>query len=165
MDDTSEVDPADIAPDRGVGFLLGRVGHVMTLDFDREMARFGIRNLHLGVMSAVRSFGPLTQQRLSEYLGADRATTAALVDDLEAQGLAARRAVPGDKRARAVELTDKGRRLHSRADAAAQEHERRVFAVLTDVERAHLGRAMLKLAPRPKMFVPPEPTKLRPTRE
>ncbi len=127
----------------------------MTLNFDREMARFGIRNLHLGLMSAVRSFGPLTQQRISEYLGADRATTAALVDDLEAKGLAVRRPVPGDRRARAIELTEKGRRLHSRADAAARDHERRAFSALTDVERAQLRRAMLKLAPTPKMFVPP----------
>ncbi|WP_140690386.1 MarR family winged helix-turn-helix transcriptional regulator [Mycolicibacterium hodleri] len=136
--------------------MIGRVGHVMAMAFDREMDKFGIRTLHLGLMSAVRSFGPLSQQRLAEYLGADRATVAALIDDLEAKDLAIRRPVLGDRRARAVSLTDEGLRLHSRADAAAREHERRVFSKLTEAERTQLRTMMLKLRPLPKMFLPPE---------
>lgn len=41
------------------------------------------------------------------------ATVAALIDDLEAEGLAVRRPVRGDRRLRAVVLTDKGRQLHN----------------------------------------------------
>lgn len=138
--------------------MLGRIGHVMALAFDREMNKFGIRTLHLGLMSAVRSFGPLSQQRIADYLGADRATVAALVDDLEAKGLAVRRPVLGDRRLRAVALTDKGIRLHNRADAAARKHEIQVFSALSDRERAQLHSVMLKLVPLPKMFVAPEPS-------
>ncbi len=60
------------------------------------------------------------------------------------------------ERARAVSLTDEGLRLHSRADAAAREHERRVFSKLTEAERTQLRTMMLKLRPLPKMFLPPE---------
>ncbi|TPG33554.1 hypothetical protein EAH80_14820 [Mycobacterium hodleri] len=47
--------------------MLGRIGHVMASALDREMNKFGIRTLHLGLMSAVRSFGPLSQQRIAEF--------------------------------------------------------------------------------------------------
>ncbi len=81
-----------------------------------------------------------------------------MVDDLEAKGLAVRRPVRGDRRLRAVTLTDKGKRLHNRADAAARKHEIQAFSALSDRERAQLRAVMLKLVPLPTMFVPPAPS-------
>ncbi len=144
------------APVLGLGFVLGRVAHVLALRFDRELEPFGVRASHLCLLKAVRAFGPLPQQRLAEFLGVDRATVAALVDDLEARGLAERHPTQGDRRAKAVRLTNAGRQLHERADAAAWDQERRTFAALDVAERDQLRQLLLRLAPDPAMLVPPE---------
>lgn len=148
-------DPAH-GPELGVGFVLGRVAHVLSLRFDRELEPFGVRALHLCLLKAVRAYGPLPQQRLAEFLGADRATVAALVDDLEALGLAERHPVQGDRRTKEVKLTEAGFRLHERAGAAAGDQERRAFAALNVAERDQLRQLLLRLAPDPAMLVPPE---------
>ena len=151
----SAEDEAAEAPQLGVGFVLGRVGHAMALRFDRDLAPFGLRASHLGLMSAVRAFGPLPQQRLADFLGADRATINALVDELEARALVERRAAPEDRRTKTVSLTDDGRQLHTRADAAARAHERTAFAMLEEAEREELRRLLLKIASGSAILVAP----------
>jgi DNA-binding MarR family transcriptional regulator len=76
----------------------------------------------------------------------DRSTMVALLDDLEARGLAERRAHAEDRRKRAVHLTAEGeevlRRLQGEARRAAEE----IFAPLDAGERATLHALLRKLA-------------------
>jgi DNA-binding MarR family transcriptional regulator len=59
---------------------------------------------------------PLSMGELATALGIDRPNATVLVDDLEAQGLARRRAHPTDRRAKVVEATRRGKALARRAD-------------------------------------------------
>ena len=80
-----------------------------------------------------------------------------ITDQLVAEGLVERRAIPGDRRAQAVRLTAKGRRTF---DAMAAEHERWIVDLLgglhaSDRDRLHalLGRLKTTIRardPRPR---------------
>jgi DNA-binding MarR family transcriptional regulator len=78
------------------------------------------------------------QQELSSAMGVDPSTIVALVDELEAGGLAKRRPSPRDRRAREVAITPKGRRALERARRMAIDVEDEVLGGLTAGERREL---------------------------
>ncbi len=59
--------------------------------------------------------GPTVQRDLAAETGSDKAGIMRIVDDLESKGLAVRKPVPGDRRARAVEITPRGIELFDAA--------------------------------------------------
>jgi DNA-binding MarR family transcriptional regulator len=109
-------------------------------------ALFGLLNL-----LAVRD-GAI-QQELGAAMGVDPSTMVSLVDELERAGLAERRPHPADRRARAVTITPKGRRLLKRGRAMAGDVEDEVLRGLTESER----RELLRLMRRALEAAPPQP--------
>lgn len=61
-----------------------------------------------------------------------------VVDDLERKGLAVRKAVPGDRRVRAVEITRKGLELFDSAHVIAEPLAERLVSVMGPGEVKHL---------------------------
>jgi DNA-binding MarR family transcriptional regulator len=73
-----------------------------------------------------------------------------IVDDLEARDLAVRRAVPGDRRLRAVELTDRGRGVFHAAEQSARQTSEALLAHLDPHERSALHTLLARfVAPGP----------------
>ena len=74
--------------------------------------------LSFGRIRAVRRVArrPMSMRELADALGIDPPNATAVVDDLEALGLATRRPHPDDRRARLVEATAEGRKVARRAD-------------------------------------------------
>jgi DNA-binding MarR family transcriptional regulator len=70
----------------------------------------------------------------------------AVIDDLQARGLAERRPDPDDRRARAIYLTADGRRKLQRIGKLAAQLQRELFGGLTDQELSTLHGLLLKLA-------------------
>jgi DNA-binding MarR family transcriptional regulator len=68
------------------------------------------------------------------------------VDELEELGIAERRANPADRRARAVHLTAKGRRLVTKVAEAGMAHDAEFTGALTRAERAELVALLSKLS-------------------
>lgn len=106
--------------------------------------RFGLSRGRLGVLlwlerSAAAGLRPA---ELAERLRITRAATTALLDGLEADGLVARRADPGDRRARRVVLTRAGR---ARARAIAPAHAARLAAVARALDPAERGQLLALL--------------------
>jgi MarR family transcriptional regulator, lower aerobic nicotinate degradation pathway regulator len=60
---------------------------------------------HFAVLLVLINRGPTEQRDLVEATGSDKAGIMRVVDDLERNGLAVRKSVPGDRRVRAVEIT------------------------------------------------------------
>ena len=102
------------------------------------------------VMSLARS-GPKSQAKLGDWLGFDRTTMVALVDQLEAAGYAVREKDPDDRRAYLVGLTDEGRALLPKLKVRAKAAEQRTLEPLTPDEREVFRELLAKLvtAPRP----------------
>jgi MarR family transcriptional regulator, transcriptional regulator for hemolysin len=78
------------------------------------------------------------QQELGSALGIDRSTMVSLIDQLESAELARRRPSVTDRRARAIAITPKGRRVLQRARGLISEVEDQVLAGLTAEERDKL---------------------------
>ncbi|MFF5290638.1 MarR family winged helix-turn-helix transcriptional regulator [Paractinoplanes globisporus] len=92
-----------------IGQLLAGAHKRAARAFARSLEPLGIDGRLFGVLNTLGRLGPATQARLVAELDGDKSTMMRTVDELEAMGLAVRQAVPGDRRARAVALTDEGR--------------------------------------------------------
>jgi DNA-binding MarR family transcriptional regulator len=93
------------------------------------------------------------QQELGSAMGVDPSTMVSLIDELEGAGLAKRRPHPTDRRARAVTITAKGRRLLERGRGMAAQVEDEVLRGLNGAER----RELLKLLRRALETAPSQP--------
>jgi DNA-binding MarR family transcriptional regulator len=81
--------------------------------------------------------------------GIDRTTVVAIVDDLEAAGLALRRPSATDRRARVVEPTAKGRSLAAEALHRVRSIQDEHFASLSTADREQLMSTLRRLATGP----------------
>jgi DNA-binding MarR family transcriptional regulator len=99
--------PGDVSP-FALGLLLRRAHTRAASTMVAAMRPFGLELRHFAVLIVLADQGPMTQRDLVEATGFDKAGIMRVVDDLEDGGLALRRAVPGDRRARAVEITERG---------------------------------------------------------
>jgi MarR family transcriptional regulator, lower aerobic nicotinate degradation pathway regulator len=140
--------PAQAAPpqclSRRIGFLLAR-GHIDCVAMAGAVLEPGLSGKHFGCMATIAKEGPLSQQKLGDRLRVDRTTIVALVDELEARGLVARRRNPEDRRAYALEATGEGRRWVKRTSAALARAESALLEGLEPAEREELVRLLQKL--------------------
>jgi DNA-binding MarR family transcriptional regulator len=88
----------------------------------------------------------MTQHELAELSHVDRTSMVALLDELEARGLAERRPHPGDRRKRCIYLTPEGTAMLERLQAEARRSGEAIFARLSADERAELHRLLRKMA-------------------
>jgi DNA-binding MarR family transcriptional regulator len=145
-------------PVGGLGMLLDRVAASLLKEFDDAISPWGLRNLHLGILSTVELFGPLPQIRIGEYLGIERQSMANLVDELENRGLVTREKVATDRRVWAIAITPEGKLQREKASAAGAANSAITFDRLTKTERNTLTELLQKLATGgryPNLFVPP----------
>src|SRR5258708_17942985 len=98
--------PAELA--RFPGYLLARLGEASRRRFAAAVKEQGLHPRDFGVMTLIAAQPGLSQQQLHEQTGIDPSSMVAVIDELEAAGLAERRPHPGDRRARSIYLTAKG---------------------------------------------------------
>ena len=90
------------------------------------------------MLSALGRVGPATQARLIAELDADKSAMLRTVDELEQHGLVVRTPVPGDRRARTIDLTDEGRDRLAEASRVAQRVARDLLDGMTLKEQTTL---------------------------
>ena len=128
------------------GFLLNWLG---ARSRDRFMAVLEPHGLHprdFGVMVVLAAHPGVTQHDLAESSEVDRSSLVAVLDGLEARGLAERRTHAEDRRKRAVHLTAHGEATLATLQAEAREVGRELLAPLEAEERKELQRLLRKLA-------------------
>ena len=99
----------------------------------------------VGILLLLEANPGLAQGRLAQAVSLDRSTMVGIVDMLEGRGLIERRRGE-DRRTNGLWLTDEGRALVARLKRRIQQHERRVAARLSAVERAQLLALLEKLS-------------------
>jgi DNA-binding MarR family transcriptional regulator len=104
-----------------------------------------LRLSYLGVLSSLAEFGPSAQRDLSARLRIDPSDLVSVLDDLERGGLVRRDRDPTDRRRYAVTLTQDGRERLAERLAASRRMEDRLFAGLTEPEKAQLHRLLLRV--------------------
>lgn len=98
-------------------------------------AGLGLSGVHFGALLVVDSAGPMSQQTLGENMRKDRTSVVAIVDELERAGLVERHRNPVDRRAYALEMTEKGRDWLAQARPLLISAEDRMLSMLDSTER------------------------------
>lgn len=129
--------PGDESP-FALGLLLRRAHWHAAAVMTEALRPLGIELRHFAVLIVLIDRGPTVQRDLAVATGSDKAGIMRVVDDLERRGLAARKAVPGDRRVRAVEITPQGVELFDAAHGAAEPLAERLVADLGPGEPAQL---------------------------
>jgi DNA-binding MarR family transcriptional regulator len=106
----------------------------MRVRAEAALAPVGLRPRHLIALTVLRDHGGSTQQALSATLQIDRTNLVGLLNDLETDGLIARRRSPEDRRRHIVELTDAGAHRLAKAEFALAAVEEEILCAL-DVEQ------------------------------
>lgn len=105
-------------PEELLGYLLKHAMQRLTAMTDAALQPFGIDSKDLGALHVLRHREATSQLAVAQTLGIDRTTMVALLDDLEAHGVVARRPDPADRRRNVVELTKSGIATYDAARAA-----------------------------------------------
>ncbi|WNO76560.1 MarR family winged helix-turn-helix transcriptional regulator [Streptomyces sp. AM8-1-1] len=137
--------PGDASP-FALGLLLRRAHWRAAAVMAEALRPLGIELRHFAVLIVLVDRGATVQRDLAEATGTDKAGIMRVVDDLERRGLAVRKAVPGDRRARAVEITPQGIELFDAAHEAATPLTERLVADLGPGEPEKLTELLTRFA-------------------
>ena len=139
MSSSSPADP-DVSEFAGqLFFRLWRASHTRTA---AALETISLTPPLFAILNFLRERDAAIQQEIGSAMGIDPSTMVALIDQLERAGLAKRRPHPGDRRAREVLITAKGRRALERARALARGVEDEVLQGLGSAERSQLVKLL-----------------------
>lgn len=138
--------------DRPPEALAGHLGYLMNWtairsrrSFFTALAPLGLDPRRYGFLVIAATAPGATQQELAERAQIDPSSLVALIDELEAAGLAERRPHVDDRRKRAIHLTAKGEKVLAQAQAIADQLGDELTEPLTAAERTELKRLLHKL--------------------
>jgi DNA-binding MarR family transcriptional regulator len=127
------------------GMLLVKIGRAAERRFTEALKPTGLTPRHLGVLFQVDAC-PTSQQALIESIGVDPSKLVGLLNDLEAEGLIARRRDADDRRRHIVELSKEGRARMVAARQAAGKVEEGLFVGLDEAQRQQLLELLAEVA-------------------
>jgi DNA-binding MarR family transcriptional regulator len=116
-------------------FRLWRASHTQVAE---ALESLGLTPALFGVLNVLGARAGAIQQEIGMAMAIDPSTMVSLIDQLEAAGLAERRPHPTDRRARAIAITPKGRRVLEKGRQMSQQVEDDVLRGLTAAERRQL---------------------------
>jgi DNA-binding MarR family transcriptional regulator len=112
--------PGDVSPFR-LGLLLRRAHDRAASALAAAVRPQGIELRHFAVLIELANHSPRSQKDLAALVGSDKASIVRVIDDLEELGYAVRRPFPGDRRVRAIELTEAGLKAFDAAHSPARD--------------------------------------------
>lgn len=118
------------------GFLIRRLYQIHVAIFLEECAAEAITPVQHGVLATLDQSGAIDQATLSRAVALDRTSVADIVTRLERRRLLKRHISPNDRRMVISELTNQGRALLSRLEAASARAHERTISALPERERA-----------------------------
>ena len=118
-----------------VGYALRRAQIVIYEDFSRSLAGSEITPPRFAALVIIGANAGIRQSMLGRVMGIAGSGVVNLVDWLEGEGLVARRAVAGDRRASGLGLTPKGRRRLEALKTKVTAHDARIARRLSAQER------------------------------
>jgi DNA-binding MarR family transcriptional regulator len=125
-------------------------------EFFETLQRHGLTPPHMVALGTLRA-GPRRMGDMAGAMACDASWVTAVVDHLEAGGLVQRRPAAGDRRAKEVELTPKGRRFLAEVETTMSAPPA-AFAALSATDQRQLRRILAKIV------APSEPVGWIPTR-
>jgi DNA-binding MarR family transcriptional regulator len=136
------LDQPPTRPTRSGAALLVHLARHMRVRSEAAIAPLGLRARHLIALTVLRDQDGSTQQSLSRTLQIDRTNLVGLLNELEADGLVARRRSTEDRRRHIVELTGTGLQRLAQAELALAAAEDEVLGALDRAQREDLCRLL-----------------------
>lgn len=132
--------PADLLIDENKGLILALrdVCHILHQLYEGKGSQ-------KGVLIALGETGPITQRKLTEYLGICSASASEVISKLEHAGLVRRSPNPSDGRTVDLSLTEEGQRQSMAARQQRIQRHREMFACLSEEEKQQLQNLLGKL--------------------
>jgi MarR family transcriptional regulator, 2-MHQ and catechol-resistance regulon repressor len=141
----STLEVADPLAHRALQALM-RAEAVVRRTLATELEREGVSAAGFSALVVLTTAGgSLELKTLRRRLGWSKANATEVTATLEARGLVARRRLPQDRRAAAVDLTDAGYALVERLFPGHADRVHRAFGALDDVEKRSLAEICRKL--------------------
>jgi DNA-binding MarR family transcriptional regulator len=126
------------AVERELAFLLVDAGRKLNDAYDQHMKPLGLSRAKWRVVAYVSRTPGISQTELAESIECSRMAISSLLDRMQVQGLIERRSVEGDRRIRAVYLTENGSALVRKMNRIASGVLDGVFAGTSASDRAGL---------------------------
>jgi MarR family transcriptional regulator for hemolysin len=126
-------------------WLLARASALLNAESTAALRELGITPRQHYVLVTAHA-GEHTQTDLARTVGLDKTTLMVTLDELERTGLAERRPLPSDRRARLVAVTPAGEQVLEQADSALERSRVGVLSLLPDDERSVFLSALGRLA-------------------
>lgn len=133
------------APDfpSNFGIHLFRAAHLWRREANKVLAESGFSSSVISPLMLLNELGDgMRQRELDEEMGVEGPSLVRLLDSLEAAKLVERREAPDDRRAKTLHLTDQGRDLLARVNAALNDVRRRLLQGASGPEIAGAVRVM-----------------------
>lgn len=128
-----------------LGWLLSQASHALKTELTAALESLGISpRAHHVLKTAMQ--GEYTQTELVRIVGLDKTTMVVTLDELEAAGLAERRPLAGDRRARVIVVTRSGVAKVRQAEAIAERIHEEVLETLPPREREALLNGLARLS-------------------
>ena len=115
-------------------------------DFHTFTHNAGLTMPQMNVLMRLYYHGPSDMSGLMDTMLSTKAAVSQMVERMVQQGLVERGDVPGDRRARQVSLTVKGRAMVEASMAAREGWLKEIGETLTPVQKAEIGHAIHILA-------------------
>lgn len=130
-------------PREVIGFEAALLGRLWRTRLDERLAPLGLTQAKwLILVHLSKARGALPQRGLSERIGVEGPTVVRVLDGLERLGLIERRPLEGDRRAKAVHLTDQAAPLLDDIIAIAAQVRAEILNGLSDKEIAACERTI-----------------------
>jgi DNA-binding MarR family transcriptional regulator len=127
------------------GFLIRRLYQIHVSIFAEECAAEAVTPVQHSVLATLDQSGAIDQATLSRAVALDRTSVADIVTRLERRRLLKRYASPDDRRMTLSELTNQGRALLNRLEAASARAHERTISALPEEERALFLQTLCRL--------------------
>lgn len=141
--------PPDAASDAALSGLLGyrlrRAWLAVQSDLADTLRPFDLRMITFSALVLVEANPGLNQAQLARLMAVERPNLVMIIDEMERRGLIVRHRAHKDRRAYALDVTPEGRGLCQQAQAAVNAHEARLFAGLSQADRAAIETVLATL--------------------
>ncbi|MGF1640451.1 MAG: MarR family winged helix-turn-helix transcriptional regulator [Rhodospirillales bacterium] len=128
--------------ERGIGFLLSDVSHLLRKVIDRRLQPQGLTRAQWAVLASLADRDGITQSDLAEGLEIERSTAGRLIDHMVASGWVERRPIPGDRRSWGIHLRPGARPLIAKGEHIIREIREAALQGLGSEEQRRLAAAV-----------------------
>jgi len=128
-----------------LGFLLHDGARLMRRDFEQRARDLGMTRAQWSVLAHLSRCEGINQAGLADILDVAPITLGRTLDRMQKAGWIERRAVDGDRRARALHLTDKARPVLARVFRLGSQTRKRTLSGFSPAEREALIAMLLRI--------------------